>query len=290
VKPIVKWAGGKSRLLDELKKRVPTDVRTYVEPFAGGAALFFALAGDVAAHARTMKRAILADRNDELIACYRAIKADPRGVIQALGAYRHDKDLFYEVRAKDTAPMSDVERGARLIFLNHTCYNGLWRVNASGKFNVPFGNYKNPRILDEEGILAASAAFAHVDFVASDFTDATRALGHGDFVYFDPPYTPVSTTADFTSYAAGGFGPQDQQRLLAEMSRLRDAGVLVMLSNADTPDTRALYADFNVASVSAPRSINRDGKKRGMAAELLVTSWGMRDIEPPKRERARARA
>jgi DNA adenine methylase len=289
VKPIVKWAGGKSRLLDELRKRVPTDVRTYVEPFAGGAALFFALAEDVAAHKRTMKRAILADRNDELIACYRAVKSDVAGVIEALGAYRHDKDLFYEVRARDTATMSDVERGARLIFLNHTCYNGLWRVNASGKFNVPFGNYKKPRILDEEALESASAAFAKVDFVEGDFTEATRGLGHGDFVYFDPPYAPVSSTADFTTYAAGGFGPGDQTRLVEEMTRLRDAGVLVMLSNADTPDTRALYADFNVASVSAPRSINSDANKRGLAAELLVTSWGMK--EAPKRagrERARA--
>ncbi len=291
MKPIVKWAGGKSRLLDELRTRVPTDVKTYVEPFAGGAALFFALAEDVAAHKRTMARAVLADRNDELIACYRAVKSDVKGVIEALGAYRHDKDLFYEVRARDTATMTDVERGARLIFLNHTCYNGLWRVNASGKFNVPFGNYKNPRILDEEALLAASAAFEKVELVCGDFTEVTSGLGPGDFVYFDPPYVPASTTADFTSYATGGFGPADQTRLVEELARLRDAGVLGMLSNADTPDTRALYADFNVASVSAPRSINSDANKRGMAAELLVTTWGMREVERPKRagrERARA--
>jgi DNA adenine methylase len=291
VKPIVKWAGGKSRLLDELRTRVPTDVRTYVEPFAGGAALFFALAEDVAAHKRTMTRAILADRNEELIACYRAVKSDVKGVVEALGAYRHDKDLFYEVRARDTATMSDVERGARLIFLNHTCYNGLWRVNSSGKFNVPFGNYKNPRILDQEALESASAAFERVDFVGSDFMDATSALGQGDFVYFDPPYTPASSTADFTTYATGGFGPSDQTRLVDELRRLRDAGVLVMLSNADTPETRELYADFNIASVSAPRSINSDGNKRGLAAELLVTTWGMKEVAPAKRatrERARA--
>jgi DNA adenine methylase len=291
VKPIVKWAGGKSRLLDELRKRVPTDVRTYVEPFAGGAALFFALAEDVAAHKRTMARAILADRNDELIACYRAVKNDVKGVIHALGAYRYDKELFYEVRARDTSTMTDVERGARLIFLNHTCFNGLWRVNASGKFNVPFGKYKNPRILDEDGLVAASAAFENVEFACGDFTEVTRDLGQGDFVYFDPPYVPVSSTADFTSYAAGGFGPSDQTRLVEELTRLRDAGVLGMLSNADTPDTRELYADFNVASVSAPRSINSDVSRRGMAAELLVTTWGMKDAARPKRagrERARA--
>ncbi len=290
MKPIVKWAGGKTRLLDELRTRVPTDVGAYVEPFAGGAALFFALAEDVAAHKRTMARAVLADRNDELIACYRAVKNDVKGVIEALGAYRHDKDLFYEVRARDTATMSDVERGARLIFLNHTCYNGLWRVNSSGKFNVPFGNYKKPRILDQEALEAASAAFERVEFVGGDFTEATSGLGQGDFVYFDPPYAPASTTADFTTYATGGFGPNDQMRLVEELRRLRDAGVLVMLSNADTPDTREMYADFNVVAVSAPRSINSDANKRGLAAELLVTTWGMKEAALPKRPAQRARA
>jgi DNA adenine methylase len=290
VKPIVKWAGGKTRLLDELRKRVPTDVGTFVEPFAGGAALFFALAEDVAAHKRTMARAILADRNDELIACYRAVKNDVQAVIEALGAYKHDKELFYEVRARDTSTMSDVERGARLIFLNHTCFNGLWRVNSSGKFNVPFGNYKNPRILDKEALENASAAFQKVEFVGGDFTEATSALGPGDFVYFDPPYAPASTTADFTTYATGGFGANDQKRLVDELRRLRDAGVLVMLSNADTPDTREMYAEFNVIAVSAPRSINSDGNKRGLAAELLVTTWGMKEGALPKRPAQRARA
>jgi DNA adenine methylase len=260
--------------------RVPAEVRTYAEPFAGGAALFFALASDPG---RKFERAILCDQNEELIACYRAVKADPGAVTTALAAYRYDEDLFYEVREKTTDGMSDTERAARFIFLNKTCFNGLWRVNSKGKFNVPFGRYDNPKIVDEEGLLAASKALAMAELRVGDFNTATRELGAGDFVYFDPPYDPASDTSDFTAYARGGFSQADQERLADEMRRLRAAGAMVMLSNADTRKMRELYFDFTVHFVKAPRSINSVAERRGMAKELLVTTWE----QPAQRSRKR---
>jgi DNA adenine methylase len=266
-RPIVKWAGGKTRLLASLKKHVPKAIRTYAEPFAGGAALFFALAGE---KPRRFEHAILCDANAELVACYRAVKRDVGKVIAALGHYTYDRELYYETRDRDTSSLDDVERAARLIFLNRTCYNGLWRVNSKGKFNVPFGRYRDPRICDPDTLRAAARALAGATILCGDFTGATRDLGPRDFVYFDPPYVPVSKTADFTSYAAGGFDRADQERLVAEMRRLRSAGASVVLSNADTPATRALYKEFSKRSVAMPRPINSDTTKRGKARELVV--------------------
>jgi DNA adenine methylase len=266
--PIVKWAGGKTRLLDSLTLRVPRAIRTYVEPFAGGAALFFAMADETP---RRFERAVLCDANDELIACYRAVKNDVEAVIRALRKYRYDKTLYYATRDKSTARMSDTTRAARFIFLNRTCYNGLWRVNSKGRFNVPFGRYHAPRICDPDRLRAAATALARATLHTGDFARATRDVGRGDFVYFDPPYVPASKTADFTSYAAGGFGSNDQERLVKEMRRLRSEGVSVLVSNADTPEARRLYAGFRIAEVAAPRLINSDKTKRGLARELLVS-------------------
>jgi DNA adenine methylase len=270
-KPIVKWAGGKSKLLPLLLQHVPTEIGTYAEPFAGGAALFFALVTD---GSRTIERAILADQNEDLIACYRAVRDDVEGVIAALSTYRYEEELYYRVRDQDPGGMTDVERGARLIFLNRTCFNGLWRVNRAGKFNVPFGRYTNPRIVDADGLRTASGALAKADLRVCDFGDVVRDLGPGDFVYFDPPYVPLTKTASFTAYAQEGFGPADQERLATEVGRLKQEGVLALLSNADTEVTRALYSDFTIRSATAPRSINSRPSGRGAAKELIVTSWG----------------
>jgi DNA adenine methylase len=267
--PIVKWAGGKTKLLDAIKPRVPKAMGTYAEPFAGGAALFFALSGETP---NRFERALLCDANEELIACYRAVQQDVDAVIRALGQYKYDETLYYRTREQATAKMSDTRRAARFIFLNRTCYNGLWRVNSKGRFNVPFGRYRDPRICDPERLRAASKALAKAKLVTGDFTDVTRKLARGDFVYFDPPYAPASATADFTSYAAGGFGPRDQQRLVDEIGRLRARGVRVLVSNADTPATRALYAGYRLETVHAPRPINSNKKKRGLTAELLVVA------------------
>jgi DNA adenine methylase len=268
VKPIVKWAGGKSRLLGDLLRHVPEQVGTYIEAFAGGAALFFALA-----ERGGFKRAVLCDQNEELITCYRAVKKDVSAVIEALSRYKHDREVFYKVRDADTKVMSDVERAARLIYLNRTCFNGLYRVNASGKFNVPFGRYKNPRIVDVERLEKASRALKKAELLVGDFTVATKKARAGDFVYFDPPYVPLSRTAAFTEYAAGGFDQEDQERLVAELVRLKKAKVPAMLSNHDTPETRELYKQFRAHVVYVSRPINSDPKKRGAARELVVTTW-----------------
>jgi len=274
VRPIVKWAGGKTRLLPHLLARVPAELRTYAEPFAGGAALFFALSAEDARGRKTFERAVLADQNQDLVACYRAVRDEVERVIDALRGYRYDRDVYYATRALDPRGMSDVERAARLVYLNRSCFNGLWRVNAKGEFNVPFGRHKNPRILDEDGLHAAAHALRKVDLRLCDYGEVTATLGEGDFVYLDPPYVPVSATASFTSYVAGGFGPGDQLRLADELARLRARGVLAMLSNADTAATRELYKDFANHVVRAPRAINSDPDGRGDTSELVVTTWG----------------
>lgn len=268
-KPVVKWAGGKARLLGEILPSVPARIGTYFEPFCGGAALFFALAGE---ERRRFKHAVLTDQNQELVCLYRAIRDDLAGLLRELRKFKHDQDFFYEVRAWDVRKFSEAKRGARLLFLNKTCFNGLWRVNSKGQFNVPFGKYKNPNFLDEDALAAASVALQGVDIRVSDFADVTRAAKAGDFVYFDPPYAPVSRTAAFTSYAMDGFGAADQERLKDEFARLQKKKVAAMLSNADVADVRALYKEFPIRIVSARRSINSDIKKRGVVNEVIVST------------------
>jgi DNA adenine methylase len=292
-RPVVKWAGGKTRLLDRLTRFMPPgDFETYAEPFAGGAALFFWLASEPK---RRFKRAILADKNAELVALYQAIKSDVDRLIDHVGAYQEEhlrrdadgrREHFYEVREKTTASMLPVERGARLLFLNRTCFNGLWRVNASGQFNVPFGRYTNPRILDERSLRAAHEALEVVTVKVADFAEVTRELREGDFAYFDPPYVPVSKTANFTAYAADRFGEDEQVRLAAELARLHQRGVRAMLSNAYTPEIAKLYRGhaFTVDKVPAPRAINSDPNKRGDVAELVVTTY--RQPKSPRRKAA----
>jgi DNA adenine methylase len=272
-KPIVKWAGGKTRLLPELLAETPKRIRTYVEPFAGGAALFFKLASEPRCR---FARAVLVDQNPELVTCYRAVQKNVDHVIDALNRFADDparKELYYRLRDEPTADMPAPRRAARLIFLNRTGYNGLWRVNASGRFNVPYGRYENPRIVDVERLQAASRALERAEILHGDFSIATRPLGDADFVYFDPPYVPVSKTASFTAYASKGFGPSDQERLAAELRRLATRGVHAMLSNADTKETRRLYAGLSHRVVRVPRAINSDPSKRGEIPELLVRNW-----------------
>jgi len=272
-KPIVKWAGGKTRLLPELLADMPKRIRTYVEPFAGGAALFFKLASEPRCR---FTRAVLVDQNPELVACYRAVQKNVDQVIDALQTLADEperRDLYYRLRDEPTDDMPIARRAARFIFLNRTGYNGLWRVNASGKFNVPYGRYKNPRIVDIDRLRAASRALERVEILHGDFATATKDLGDGDFVYFDPPYVPVSKTASFTAYAAKGFGPIDQERLGVELRRLAKRGVHAILSNADTKETRRLYEGLTLRVVRAARAINSDATKRGEIPELIVRNW-----------------
>ncbi|MDB4937146.1 MAG: Methyl-directed repair adenine methylase, partial [Labilithrix sp.] len=281
-RPVVKWAGGKSRLLDRLMKRLPAGrFPTYAEPFCGGAAMFFALAAEPK---RRFDRALLADKNEELVELYRAIKTDVESLIDRVRGYQDDhfrlddekrRAHFYDVRALETATMKTIERGARLLFLNKTCFNGLWRVNASGRFNVPFGKYARPRILDVEGLRAAHEALSLADVQVADFADVTKKLKAGDFAYFDPPYVPVSKTANFTAYASDRFGPEEQERLADELAALKKRRVNAMLSNAATLESRALYLSrgFVVDDIQAARAINSDPSKRGDVTELVVTTY-----------------
>jgi DNA adenine methylase len=195
------------------------------------------------------------------------------GLIRALKKYRYDKELFYETRAKDPSRLSDAARGARFLFLNKTCFNGLWRVNSKGQFNVPFGTYKNPKILDEETLREAALGLAGVELVTGDFRTVTKRAKRGDFVYLDPPYVPLSRTAGFTAYAMEGFREKDQARLSEELSRLAKKGVKAMLSNHDTKETEVLYKDFWTRVVNVRRSINSDITKRGDTREIIVTNW-----------------
>jgi DNA adenine methylase len=242
---------------------------TYYEPFCGGAALFFALANE---EAPRFRQAVLVDQNADLMAFYTALRDDVDALLRALRKYRYDRDLFYEVRAQSTTKLSTIERGARFLFLNKTCFNGLWRVNSKGQFNVPFGTYKNPKIVDEPSLREASSRLQHVALKHGDFLAVTKRAKSGDFVYFDPPYVPLSRTAQFTAYHSDGFGPDDQQRLRDEMKRLAQADVHVVLSNHDTEDARALYRGFWGCSVGVRRSINSDITKRGLTGELIVSS------------------
>ncbi len=277
----MKWAGGKTRLLPRILEQVPKKMSTYAEPFMGGAAVFLAVAAERERGERKFERAILADRNEDLVACYSAVRDSVEDVITALGDYKYDEEMFYEVRGRDPSKMTDVERGARLLYLNRTCFNGLWRVNSKGKFNVPFGRYTKPKIVDPPKLRRASELLKDVEIRHEDFSSVTKGLKKGDFVYLDPPYAPTSDTADFTAYAKDGFGLEDQQRLADELRRLADVGVHALLSNADTTLTRSLYKGLRHETVNVRRSINSDTSNRGHAAELLVMNWDL----PKKRAR-----
>jgi DNA adenine methylase len=266
-RPFLKWVGGKGQILDQLHPLLPEpgSYRRYFEPFAGGAALFFSLAP---------KRAVLADVNEELIDCYQATRDQVDDVIQALGQYRYGADDYYRTRGIDPRSLPLAERAARTIYLNRTGYNGLYRVNRSGKFNVPMGRYTNPMLCDAVNLRACSKALQGVSLRVEDFEVVAARARPGDFVYFDPPYVPVSDTASFTSYAAGGFGADQQRRLAGVFARLAERGVNAALSNSDTPAVRELYRGFRIDRVLASRHINSRGTRRGKVGEVVVTNWG----------------
>ena len=286
-RPFIKWAGGKSQLLHELSQRLPRHFKRYHEPFVGGGALFFHLhnAG------RLRHGAALSDYNPELILCYEVVRDDVEALIAALQQHQRHRlkpDYFLQVRAWDRQPdferRSSVERAARAIFLNRTCYNGLYRLNKRSQFNAPFGYYKNPLICDPDNLRAVSRALRGVELRVEDFGAVALRAEPGDLVYFDPPYVPVSATASFTHYTGQTFGPDDQRRLAELFDTLMARGVYVMLSNSHTPLSRELYAAHAVSTsvVLASRKINCDGRKRGDVEELLVCGYqpGRNGVEP----------
>ncbi|MGW8318192.1 MAG: DNA adenine methylase [Candidatus Promineifilaceae bacterium] len=263
--PFLKWAGGKSQLLDQYTPYLPPRERIgrYYEPFIGSAAVFF--------HLQPV-RACLADVNDKLIEIYQVVQQEVESLIQALKGYENERDYYYRVRAMKPAELDPVQRAARLIYLNKTCYNGLYRENKKGEFNVPFGRYKKPTICDAPRLRAASRALQGVTLRVADFEQAVDGAGPGDFVYFDPPYVPLNATSNFTSYNRYGFGAHDQHRLAETFHRLAQAGCCVMLSNSSAPLVYELYGShgYRVIEVQARRSINSKAERRGPLTELLI--------------------
>lgn len=268
-RPFIKWPGGKWRLRHTLAAALPSDVarRRWVEPFAGGAAMFFA---------QRPQRALLCDVNADLIATYCSVRDDVEAVVVHLQrlASGHRKERYYALRKRHNdrrAAMPPAERASLFIYLNKACFNGLYRVNKRGEFNVPMGRYANPAILDADGLVAASRALAGVDIRAQRAAVTCDAVGEGDFVYLDPPYDPISRTSNFTAYSSEGFGDADQRHLRDMCMRLGHKGAKFMISNSNTPFIRELYRGFYVTEITATRSIGV--KSRGTVRELVICNY-----------------
>lgn len=272
-RPFLKWAGGKTQLLPQLVRRSPARFAAYQEPFLGGGALFFELYA-----LGRVRKASLSDVNPQLVDAYIGVRDHVRDVIRLLRQHPHEQTHYYEVRAQDPSSLALPERAARIIYLNKTCYNGLYRENRRGQFNVPFGRYTNPTICDEPNLLAVSRALQGVEIVRSHFSSVLDRARPSDFVYFDPPYDPVSKTSSFTSYSSSGFTRADQEWLSAVFAQLASSGVSVMLSNSDTALTRSLYGSFKPDRVLASRSVNCNGAARGRVSELIVCSYAKAEM------------
>ena len=275
-RPFLKWAGGKRQLLAELMRQVDAagEFGRYHEPFLGGGALFFELART----GRLRRHAWLSDNNPNLINSYLGVKEDVERVIELLQIHkkRHSEKYYYRLRAK--VPTDLFERAARIIYLNKTCYNGLYRENRKGEFNVPFGRYKNPAICDEDNLRAAPKAMKRARIEARHFESILDSAKPGDLVYFDPPYQPLSKTASFTGYEKNGFN-EDSQRLLAQVCKELDKqGVMVLLSNSMTPLIKDIYKGFKIKKVYANRPVNSRGDRRGKICEALVRNFPLSGI------------
>lgn len=273
-KPFVKWVGGKRQLLRQFRELglYPPDdfnpmTNTYFEPFVGGGAVFFDL---------LPKDAELSDLNKELVATYNVIKNNVDGLIESLQKHIYDKEYYLEVRAKKIEDLSDVEIASRFIFLNRTGFNGLYRVNKSGQFNVPFGRYNNPVICDKENLRRVSDALQDVSIIHQDYKKVLETAKNGDFIYLDPPYYPINATSSFTSYTAEGFLEKEQTELRDTFVKLHKKNCFVMLSNSDTPFINDLYSGLGgitINKITASRAINSKGSGRGKISEVLVTNY-----------------
>ncbi|CAJ35290.1 N6 adenine-specific DNA-methyltransferase [Methanocella arvoryzae MRE50] len=299
-KPFLKWAGGKTQLLDELGKRLPANIiekgviDRYIEPFVGGGAMFFYLKGRF-----EVKEAFLYDINPELVLGYKTIQKSPQKLISRLKeledeylskAEQQRQEMFYSIRSSYNSQAETfnykkysaawVDRVAYMIFLNKTCYNGLFRQNSKGGFNVPFGRYKNPSICGAENILAVSHALKNTRIELGDFIKSAAHIEAGTLVYLDPPYRPISTTSSFTSYAKDGFDDDDQRRLAKYFREMDEKKAFLMLSNSDPKNENPsddffeqLYAGYRIDRALASRMINCDAKKRGHIYELIITNY-----------------
>jgi len=269
-RPFLKWAGGKTQLTNELLDHLPIEFNTYHEPFLGGGAFFFKLFRN-----GKIKNAHVSDLNSELVDTYFAIRDCFEEVINDLSQYPYDKEFYYKLRSQNPDEMSLSAKAARMIYLNKTGYNGLYRVNKSGFFNVPFGKHKNPKYLDEENLKAVSIALQQINIHNTSYEIVLDTAKQGDLVYFDPPYVPVSDTSNFTSYQSSGFSIDDQYRLRDVCVELTRRNVYVILSNSDTEQVRDLFSPyaFEVGEVLANRAINCNGKQRGKMTELIITNF-----------------
>ncbi|MDJ0511535.1 MAG: DNA adenine methylase [Crocosphaera sp.] len=273
VKPFLKWAGGKRQLLPEIRKHMPKKYNKYYEVFMGGGAIFFSLQPE---------QATINDSNKELINCYQVIRDNPTELILKLKEHKNEPTYFYKIReldrkVKQYEKLSNVEKAARIIYLNKTCYNGLFRVNSQGQFNVPFGKYKNPDIVNEAVIKAVGKYLRdnEIDILNKDFSEALISARKGDFIYLDPPYDPISNTASFTGYDVNGFNRKEQKRLKDVIDELHQKGCKVLLSNSHTDFICDLYSNdyYKKIKVSAIRAINSQGHKRGKVDEILVKNY-----------------
>ena len=268
--PFLKWAGGKIRLLPKYDTVFPRGFTNYFEPFVGSAAVYFHLYNQ-----GQINIARLSDQNGELINCYRGIRDKVEEVIPILESHKvlHCKEYYYSMRAEDPKELSPEARAARTIYLNKTCFNGLYRVNRSGLFNVPMGRYTNPSIVNPDQLRSASRALKEAHLEVEDFSALTSHVGAGDLVYLDPPYFPLTATANFTSYTAGSFDEAEQRRLAEVIGAISRQGAWVMLSNSDTPLIRSLYSHLEIHTVKAGRAINSNAAKRGDISELVITNY-----------------
>jgi DNA adenine methylase len=271
VTPVLKWVGGKRQLLDVLTPLLPKRITAFSEPFIGGGAMLFYL---------QPATAYINDINDELINVYNVIKSDVEALITELQTFRNEAEYFYAVRDWDRNRLkydtrSDVQKAARILYLNKTCYNGLFRVNNAGEFNTPFGSYRNPNIVNAPTLRAVSAYLnaATIYLTSYDYAEVLKTLPKGTFVYLDPPYDPVSDTSSFTGYSRGGFARDDQIRLRECCDDLAARGLKFMLSNSATDFIKKQYAAYHITVVQAKRAVNSDSAKRGEVDELVVRNY-----------------
>lgn len=278
-KPFVKWVGGKRQLLTELEQRVPDKIDVYFEPFLGGGALFFHLANRIT-------QAHLSDNNEELITAYQAIRSNPNLLIRELSTHKNTEEHFQQIRDADRDVdykwnWSPIQKAARFIYLNKTCFNGLYRVNSKGEFNVPYGKYPNPKIVDAENIYACHdiltrpGVFLQTKSYESVYAEIQSVvnLGRNVFVYLDPPYIPLSITSSFTQYSKDGFTMKDQKELKSFCDSLTKMGVRWMQSNSSAPIVFDMYKDYGVEVVSANRSVSANPSSRKVISETIIRNY-----------------
>ena len=269
-KPFLKWAGGKRQLLSELSKYIPAEFNKYIEPMIGGGAFFFHIKPD---------RAILADKNKDLILTYQVVRDNVEDLITSLQAYKNEEEFYYSVRAQDTSELNQLERASRMIYLNKTCFNGLYRVNKKGEFNVPFGHRNNPTIVNETNLRAVSKLLTGTKLIHGDYADILQSSAEpGDFVYLDPPYYPAGGYAEFKRYTKDFFYKTDHKKLRNEFVRLVENNIWVLLTNSDTNPVRELYEGFDVEIVNTRRSISSKASSRGKGFDIIVSA-----TSPPRK-------